>query len=158
MKSTHAFTFRVLVMLSMVYISACKTKTNMDDTTQLADTDRYYSNLSVNEGMNAAFLAMFDSAGVMLKANHKPIEGHKAIEEILMNQNDSLFTLSWEPLFAKVATSGDLGYTYGTYKVIDKAGDTISGEGTYTTIWHKNSNGKWKALLDTGNPGLGKNK
>lgn len=106
--------------------------------------------------MNAAFVAMFDSAGVLLRANHMPIMGRESIRELLMSQNDSTFTLTWEPAFAKMADSGDLGYTYGTYKLIEKATDSVSGEGTYATIWQKQENGEWKAILDTGNPGLGK--
>jgi len=128
----------------------------MDENNVLAETDRFYSALSVEKGSNAAFLAMFDSSGVMLRSDHMPVEGHKAIEELLMRGNDSTYTLTWEPLFARIAKAGDMGYTYGTYQVRDKGADSISGEGTYVTIWQKKEDGSWKALLDTGNDGLGR--
>jgi ketosteroid isomerase-like protein len=98
---------------------------------------------------------MFDSAGVILRANQIPIEGYEAIRESLMGESDSTFTLTWEPKFAKMAASGELGYTYGTYQITDKHTDSIIGVGKYATIWQKQSDGKWKAILDTGNPGLG---
>lgn len=145
--------FAITVMIASVF-TACTNKKQIDSKI-LFDTDRYYSGLSAEKGMNAAFLAMFDSAGVMLKPKHTPIEGYEAIRTALMSQDDSTFTLTWEPKFAKISASGDMGYTYGTYKVKDKETDSISGEGTYTTIWMKRKNGKWKAMLDTGNPGLG---
>jgi ketosteroid isomerase-like protein len=135
-------------------ITACKSN-KVDDTNVLSDTDRFYSALSAEKGMNASFLEMFDSAGVMLNANQKPIEGLEAIRASLLNASDSTFTLTWEPRFAKMAASGELGYTYGTYQIKDKATDSITGVGKYATIWQKQKDGKWKAILDTGNPGLG---
>ena len=96
---------------------------------------------------------MFNSAGVTLASHKPPVVGYNEIKKIILNHSDSSFTLTWKPMFAKVAASGELGYTYGTYKVTDKATKNIS-EGTYTTFWIKNSRGEWKALLDTGNEGL----
>ncbi|MFA5974079.1 MAG: nuclear transport factor 2 family protein [Lentimicrobiaceae bacterium] len=152
---SRLFSFFAISVMMVAAFTACTQKKHIDSKI-LLDTDRYYSGLSAEKGMNAAFLAMFDSAGVKLQSKHMPIEGYEAIKAALMSQSDSTFTLTWEPMFAKISISGDMGYTYGTYKVTDKATDSISGEGTYTTIWMKKKNGKWKAMLDTGNPGLGK--
>jgi ketosteroid isomerase-like protein len=146
--------FAFAILLVMVSL-ACTNKKQVEDSKVLADTDRFYSELSAEKGMNASFLAMFDSAGVILSANQMPIEGFEAISASLMSQSDSTFTLTWEPLFAKMAASGDMGYTYGTYKITDRATDSVTGVGKYATIWQKQKDGKWKAILDTGNPGLG---
>lgn len=124
-----------------------------NDTKELSDADRYYSALSAQKGRNAAFLAMFDSTGVTLGPHRPPVEGYKNIRELLLSKSDSSYTLTWEPKFAKVALSGELGYTYGTYRLTDKATKLFS-EGTYTTIWLKDAMGQWKAVLDTGNEGL----
>jgi len=126
----------------------------MEKEKQLIDIDLFYSKLSEEKGMNEAFLAMFDSNGVMLQANKPPVEGYEAIQNLLLKQNDSFFTLSWKPIFAKVSISDDLGYTYGTYKIINKNDPDDQIVGTYTTIWQKEIGGAWKAVLDTGNPGL----
>lgn len=100
----------------------------------LSDTDRFYSALSAEKGMNASFLAMFDSSAVLLRANQMPIEGYGAIRTSLLSESDSTFTLTWEPKFAKMAVSGELGYTYGTYQIADRATDSIIGVGKYATI------------------------
>jgi ketosteroid isomerase-like protein len=158
MKTSRLLTtiaFAIIVVLAM---AACSKKKQINDSKVLSDTDRFYSALSAEKGMNASFLAMFDSAGVMLRANQMPIEGYEAIRATLMGESDSSFKLTWEPIFAKMAASGDIGYTYGTYQIIDRATDSITGVGKYATIWQKQSDGKWKAILDTGNPGLGKTK
>jgi ketosteroid isomerase-like protein len=143
--------------MSFFTLLACNNVKQVENINVLFENDRFYSTMSSEKGMNVAFLAMFDSAGVKLQPKHMPIEGYEAIKESLLSQNDSTFTLTWEPKFAKISASGDMGYTYGTYKITDKATNSITGDGTYTTIWMM-KNGKWKAMLDTGNPGLGKQK
>ena len=156
MKTNRFISFIALIVMLIFAISACKNKKQADDSTVLSETDRFYSALSAEKGMNTAFIEMFDSAGVMLSANKQPIEGIDAIRTSLLSESDSTFILTWEPKFAKMAASGELGYTYGIYQIKDKATDSITGVGKYATIWQKQSDGKWKAILDTGNPGLGK--
>ena len=147
-------TIYAICVLFTLSVSSCRKQQPVDQAGSMADADRYYSALSAEKGRNAAFLAMFDSAGVTLSPHKLPIEGYKEIKKIILSRSDSTYTLTWEPMFAKVAVSGELGYTYGTYKLIIKAAKQVIQEGTYTTIWHKNSHGEWKAMLDTGNEGL----
>jgi len=149
--SRTTYTICVLLILS---VTSCRQSMVLDDPKSIIDADKYYSFLSAEKGRNVAFLAMFDSAGVTLTPHSPPIEGYKEIKEIILSKSDNTFTLTWEPKFGKISVSGELGYTYGTYKVTDKVTKSISQEGTYTTIWHKNSKGEWKAMLDTGNEGL----
>jgi ketosteroid isomerase-like protein len=158
MKTNRLISLSACIVMLLLTISSCANKKQVDDKKVLSKTDSFYSALSAEKGMNASFLAMFDSAGVMLNANHMPIEGFEAIKASLMSESDTTFTLTWEPMFAKMAASGDLGYTYGTYKMTDRKTDSIIGVGKYATIWQKQSDGKWKAILDTGNPGLGDSK
>ena len=155
MKFKYLNKFCIITLLTLVVIS-CNSKKQADNSNVLKETDSYYSKVSAEKGMNASFLEMFDSAGVMLNENHMPIEGYPAIKERLLSNADTSFTLTWSPLFAKLAASGELGYTYGTYQITGKANDSVLEVGKYATIWIKQADGKWKAILDTGNPGLGK--
>lgn len=145
------YTFFVLLSL---LVSSCRKSTTQDDLASMKEADLFYSTLSAEKGRNAAFLAMFDSAGVTLAAHHAPIEGYKEIKKIILSNSDSAFTLTWKPTFGKVAVSGELGYTYGIYRLTNKTTKILLSEGTYITIWHKNPKGEWKAMLDTGNEGL----
>lgn len=153
MKSSFTTNIYTICVLFMVLVCSCQKTSSIDETNDLANADRYYSALSAVKGRNAAFLAMFDSSGVTLASHRPPIVGFNEIKKVILSTNDSSFTLTWEPKFAKVAISGELGYTYGTYKLLNKTTKAIS-EGTYTTFWQKDAHGKWKALLDTGNEGL----
>lgn len=124
---------------------------------QLMDVDREFARLSVEKGATASFLAYIDDDCVLLRPNRAPVLGREKITE-MYSTPDTSFTLNWEPLFANISSSGDLGYTYGIYRVeMDSPeGTVVTKEGTYATIWKKDKDGNWKFVLDTGNQGLGK--
>jgi ketosteroid isomerase-like protein len=62
-------------------------------------------------------------------------------------------TLTWTPVKAEMAKSGDLGYTYGNYifTAKNKEGKLIANYGKYTSIWKKQKDGQWKVMVDMGN-------
>ncbi len=62
-------------------------------------------------------------------------------------------SLTWTPVKADMAASGDLGYTYGNYilKHKDKEGKPVTDYGKYTSIWKKQKDGSWKVVVDMGN-------
>ena len=150
MKLNSLFLFVLFVSVSFAQGNVEKEK----DVIKQTDID--FSNLSIKEGFHKAFLAYVADDGVLLRPNSYPVEGRKAIEELYSKSTDSSFTLTWKPLFADVSSSGDMGYTYGTWEVKSKTGEEKPSYGTYTTFWKKDKNGKWKFVLDTGNDGLEK--
>ena len=62
-------------------------------------------------------------------------------------------TLTWTPVKAEMASSGDLGYTYGNYIYTskNKDGKLVASYGKYTSIWRKQKDGQWKVVVDVGN-------
>lgn len=148
-----------LICILLLAISSCSgpDKKNVSDPTtnkvSLLDADKAFSHVCETKGMKEAFIEYLDSNGVLLRPGHMPIVGADAID-YLIQQNDSAYTLSWQPSFAEVAASGELGYTYGMYALQMKDKDTTIF-GTYTSIWKKQSDGTWKFVLDTGNEGVG---
>ena len=61
------------------------------------------------------------------------------------------FSLSWIADKAEVSSSGDLGYSTGTYTAT--FGDTTD-KGKYVTIWRRQSDGSWKVVEDMFNSDL----
>jgi ketosteroid isomerase-like protein len=151
------FSFRTICVIAVLLplFAGCSNKNEKNELTKsIIEADNYYSRLSLEKGRNTAFLAMFDSAGVMLASHHRPIEGIGTIRKLLLSRNDTTYILIWKPTFANVANSGELGYSYGIYALTSRVTKKVIEEGTYTTIWQKNAEGKWKAVLDTGNEGV----
>ncbi|WP_462222636.1 YybH family protein [Ferruginibacter sp.] len=151
--------YKLLPVILLVFLFSCnlfpkkKIITGPDEKQKMMDTDRAFSKLSVEKGMKNAFLEYIDSNGVLLKPNRYPILGAEAID-YLIQQNDSAYTLQWEPEAGFIAQSGELGYTYGVYAFKPNGKDTAT-YGTYVSIWKKQADGKWKFVLDSGNEGVG---
>lgn len=124
-------------------------KTQAASPATLVQMDHDFSAMSQRVGMRKAFIHYMADDGVLLRPGFTPIVGADAVE-FLSQINDTDYTVSWEPLKGHISQSGDLGYTYGTYKVALE--DTVF-EGTYVNIWRK-KNGQWKFVLETGNKGI----
>ena len=121
---------------------------------ELMEADKSFSVLSEQKGMRNAFIECIDSNGVLLRANYLPMVGANAID-FLIQQDDSGYKLSLNPQHAEVSSSGEWGYTYGIYALRPNSIDTVI-YGSYTNIWKKQIDGKWKLLLNSGNEGIGK--
>jgi len=61
-------------------------------------------------------------------------------------------SLVWHPVMARVAASGDFGFTSGPWQVdyTDQFGKAAIMHGDYATLWHRTRDGKWRWLLDAG--------
>ena len=143
--------------ISIVFLSGCDEANKYERAkSELMQVDRDFSDLSIKIGAHESFLAYIEDSCVLLRPNRMPVVGRQKIVE-MYSSPDTSFTLTWEPLFADISSSGDLGYTYGIYTVqMDSPeGEQVTKDGTYVTIWKKGKDGKWRFVLDTGNQGLG---
>jgi ketosteroid isomerase-like protein len=145
-----------LAILLILFTSACNCrKSSQNQEKELIATDSLFSEMSADKGMKNAFLAYLDTNAVLLRSNHRPIEGIAAIKKYFAGFSDSSFILTWKPLKAIISSNSTMGFTYGIYRITDKITGKSNGNGTYITIWQKDNKGKWKAVSDTGNEGLG---
>jgi len=146
--------YKLILLLSILFLVNCDRSEDLHE--DLIQTDHKFSEYSKQHGMKAAFLHFCAEDAVLLRSRHNPVEGKKNISAHLVQIEDKNFTLSWEPQFAKVSRSGELGFTYGIYELHSKGMDDIEllGTGTYVSIWEKDKDGQWKYLLDSGNEGL----
>lgn len=151
--------FFVIPAFLLAFVVSCTTADYEKNRQKLLETDKEFSTFSQQEGMKKAFLKYCAPEAVLLRPNSQPISGKESIEKHLGNRQDDASRLSWEPQFADVAHSGEMGYTYGTYKAEYKNADghTEITQGTYISVWKKDPEGDWKYVLDTGNEGLGGN-
>ncbi len=139
-------------------MTACNPSNTFNDTQVLLDTDLAFSAMCETQGMKAAFLAYADENVIKLQEKRFPIWGIEQMKEAFGQFDDSSFTITWVPLRAELAASGDLGYTMGNWKLVPADGKVKYGN--YVSIWKKQANGAFKFVLDTGTdtPGLFKPK
>jgi ketosteroid isomerase-like protein len=63
------------------------------------------------------------------------------------------FSVSWQPQTVEVASSGDIGWTTGTYTFSAQGpdGTPMNDHGKYLCTWKKDTSGAWKVAVDTWN-------
>ena len=64
--------------------------------------------------------------------------------------------MKWQATKVEAARSGDFGYVAGTYEmtVNDSNGKPITDHGKYATVYKKQADGSWKAVVDISNTDL----
>ena len=95
-------------------------------------------------GMKTAFsTSAFPTA--MVVENGKLVEAQAAWEARPVKPNARL---TWYPLLADVAQSGDLGYTTGPWTMLQNERAQATGE--YVTLWRRQADGQWKYAVNMG--------
>ncbi|HUA15456.1 MAG TPA: nuclear transport factor 2 family protein [Verrucomicrobiae bacterium] len=102
---------------------------------------------------SAGYLSYYAENAVEVPNGAPVISGKAEIAKGMSFLDDKNNRLTWTPVGGDIAASGDLGYTYGTYEFRsnNKDGKPTIEYGKYTTIWKKQTDGKWKVALDMGN-------
>ena len=143
----------LIVVTGLFVLAGCSQTPDINQAKQsLLDVDRVFSTMSVDSGLYQAFDHFMADSATILRDNAHPIMGREAIRELYAGAGG---TLSWEPIFADVSRSADLGYTIGKYKYVltDTTGAERVSDGYYITIWKKQPDGQWKYVFDTGTSG-----
>ena len=136
----------LFAILCLVFVS-CNENNIERNKQELINTDIAMSDLAMKEGFNHSIFLNADTNIVKFEQNQLPLIGKNNLAAILEKSGD-IKTLSWKPVGADVAASGDLGYTWGNWKY--QAPDTTY-YGNYFTAWKKQKDGSWKVALDGGN-------
>ena len=124
-----------------------------DPREQLLEADREFDRAVAQRGLDA-WVDHFAEDGRMLPVGADPVIGREAIRKRMAPAFASAgFSIRWNPVFADVARSGDLGYTYGMSEVKSAGQDGTPAiqHGKYLTVWKKQTNGSWKVAADIGN-------
>jgi ketosteroid isomerase-like protein len=113
----------------------------------LLNSDREFSKASAVQGAREAFLVYAAKDVRLFRNDHFPFVGKMAAADALAPLTAEW---TWNPTFAEVSISGDLGYSYGLYEFKDKNG-AVSERGNYARVWKK-VNGTWKLVIDVADP------
>jgi ketosteroid isomerase-like protein len=147
----------VLALCVMVLGTGACTSSPPPETLQkeLMEVDRAFCEAAIEKGRTAAFLEFMAPDGVIYPWQGSPIHGIEQFRELAGKADAGAVepTFVWEPLYADVAESGELGYTLGSYTAtIDgPEGPQLVRRGHYVTIWKKQEDGFWKFVFDGGN-------
>lgn len=112
----------------------------------LVQTEKKFANTSLRAGIREAFITFIDTAGIVFDKGN-PVNGL----QLYTDRGKTSGTLTWEPEYAEISSSGDFGYTTGPWKYYsNSADDDPTAQGHFVTVWHLTNEGKWKFLIDFG--------
>ena len=143
-------TIIALFSFTLLFLS-CEAKKSTDSTEkwkqEIREAEKQFAQMVQKEGIHNAFVA-FSADDAVVMRNNSIIKGKTAIDEFYKNSNSK--NLAWTPDFVEVSSSGDLGYTYGTYHFTykDSLGDERVNTGIFHTVWKRQQDGIWKFVWD----------
>jgi ketosteroid isomerase-like protein len=113
--------------------------------TSLIAAERGFAAASLAKGTRAAFLEFLAEDSILFRPG--PVPGKKWIEEHPAPPT----LLTWEPTFADVAQSGDLGYTTGPWEIRPSGPkDKPTAYGHFVSVWKRQADGVWNVVVDLG--------
>jgi ketosteroid isomerase-like protein len=113
----------------------------------LLKADREFIQLASNADASKAYQATMADYGRIHRNGRLPVVGKAAIRAFLA---EKAMTIKGEPMFADVAASADLGYTYGKFEWQDKGAAQVT-KGYYVRAWKRDVKGTWKIVIDVAN-------
>lgn len=124
---------------------------------EILAVDKAFSQMSIEQGERAAYAHYLSKNAVSLENDKLPDIGRDHILSTFADPTAGpVAEAEWNPMGGKVAASGDMAYTWGTfvvYRPIDD-GTKQAYHGKYTTVWIK-EDGDWKIAVDIGNDSPG---
>jgi ketosteroid isomerase-like protein len=125
--------------------SARKGTETPKEVSALLESDEEFSSDSSEHGTPTAFAAWTVGEARVYRDGRLPAVGRREVSSLLASSRG---TLTWTPLKADVAKSGDLGYTWGRFE-LKTGGDAGKPQsGYYVRIWRRQADGSWKVVLD----------
>jgi ketosteroid isomerase-like protein len=143
-----------LVLLVAAFMLGALANSQSDGSVALVKMEGEFMKAAADHG-SQGYMSYYADDAVEVPNGRAFLQGKENIAKTMGFLDSPDNHLTWAPVGAGMAASGDLGYTYGTYEFSskDKDGKPVVNKGKYATIWKKQKDGSWKVALDMGNSG-----
>ncbi len=148
-------TIRILSIPCVIFLlsAGCVTTSHLDGERRvLLETDQAWAS-AAKAGDAESILSYWADDATNFFPGAPVARGKEALEKLVQrNRNQPGFSLSWAPEYARVAQSGELGFTYGSFKLsrLDPDGRPRARTGNYVCIWERQpEDGTWKCIVES---------
>ena len=141
------------MLAAMLTTSCASSGDSQSDVAAIRALDAQWSATAAKNDVDGT-VAFYADDAVLLPPNAPMASDRKSIRDAWAGMLGPSTAVSWKVSKAEVAKSGDLGYIYGTYSVMignSTGGPATRDHGKLVEIWRKQSDGKWKCIVDTYN-------
>jgi len=144
----------LVAALTTVSFAQTKPAAKSDDGTKaIKDTEAAWVKAFATK--DAEKIAAFYADDAVMMANGPTVSGKAAILDTWKGMvTDPNFKLTFSSTKVEVAKSGELAYSFGTYTLNlsdPKTKKKITDKGKYATVYKKQTDGSWKAVVDVAN-------
>lgn len=134
----------VRLALALALLAGCAEKLPEAHVMPLVGAEKSFGRDVAELGIRKGFTAALAPDAVLLRP--APVPAAEAVAA-----TPATLALTWEPTFAEIAASGDLGWTTGPYEA-HRDGDVATiGHGHYVSVWRKEAE-HWRLVVDGGAP------
>lgn len=147
---------RALLILPVIWVTFGVGQSRSDKAAQaIRDADQQWAAAASAKDLEKS-VAFCAPDGAILVPNAPAASGKDMIRKWFQDAfNTPGFKLMWHATKVGAARSGDLGYSSGEYELsFTNSGKQVTDHGKYVTVWKKQTDGSWKALLDIFNSDL----
>lgn len=126
-------------------------RSGVETAARVRASDSAFADLGDRMGSAFAFSATIAPDGAIF-GGPTLVVGSKAVREFEEAQGGGT-SLTWRPVYALAAESGDLGFTVGEYIATGRSpsGAAVQRFGKYLTVWQRQPDGGWKFVMHGGN-------
>jgi uncharacterized protein DUF4440 len=116
---------------------------------EMVKTEQAFSKMAQDTNPREAFMAFIAEDGLLFRPG--AVNGKKWMLEHPVPPSDKKPVLVWQPAFAGMAASEDMGFTTGPWEAKVDVNDAKPGAyGHFMTVWKKQVDGSWKFVVDLG--------
>jgi len=116
---------------------------------EMVKTEQAFSKMAEKKNARDAFMTFIADDGLLFRPG--AVNGKKWMLEHPVPASDKKPLLAWQPAFAGMAASGDMGFTTGPWEAkADINDEKPVGYGHFVTVWKKQADGSWRFVVDLG--------
>ena len=139
----------VRIMVALLMLSVGVVVQGQTPLQEMVKTEQAFSKMAEEQNTRDAFMTFIADDGLLFRPG--AVNGKKWMNEHPVPPSDKKPLLAWQPSFAGIAASGDMGFTTGPWEAKGDINDEKpSGYGHFVTVWKKQADGSWKFVVDLG--------
>ena len=132
------------LVLAVAQCATTDAKPLPPDLASLVKAERSFAHASQSKGMRSAFLQYLAADAIVFRP--EPVDGRAWYAK----RPASSAILAWEPAFADVSASNDVGYTTGPWAFRPDSTSEATAFGHYVSIWKRGADREWEVAIDVG--------
>jgi ketosteroid isomerase-like protein len=136
-----------LLMPTFIFAQTASQKSALK---KMIETEKAFAQTSLDKGTKNAFVEFLSKDAIVFDKG-TAVNGLEHWQRL-----DFKNLLTWQPTFAEIAVSEELGYTLGDYQLHNTtatgspADNKPLSHGSFFTLWKKQTDDNWKVALDFG--------